>query len=323
MDLLLIFTMGILFFAVVMAIWAGARCVPELIAETHSNNLDGRATKPSRATPFKQAVADQLLILGQPVRSVMYRLFPRLVERNGQEASWLRRSLEQAGYRSALAMPIFLGALVLLTSVLLAAGLLASAELGPRWGLLSTATATMGAVVLGLVLSILTLRVLISRRQRELIEHFPDALDLVRICLEAGMGLDASLQRVGQEFRTAAPVLFDEFNLLSLELNASPSRQQALYRLAQRTGLPEVRAWVNMVIQAEKFGTGMAEAVRIHSDQLRQTRRLNAEERAATLSTKLLFPLIFCIFPALLLVLLGPAALTIQQQLAPAIEVSP
>jgi tight adherence protein C len=125
---------------------------------------------------------------------------------------------------------------------------------------------------------------------------------------------------VGQEFRQVAPALFDEFHVLSLELRAGAGRARALQNLAQRTGLAEIRAWVTMIIQSEKFGTGIADAVKIHSDQLRLTRRLNAEQRAATLPTKLLFPLIFCIFPALLLVLLGPAGITIQQQLGHTLE---
>ena len=151
-------------------------------------------------------------------------------------------------------------------------------------------------------------------------EHFPDALDLIRICLEAGLGLDSAIQRVGQEFQQASPALFDEFHVLSLELRAGAGRAQAMRNLALRTGLKEVQSWVTMITQSEKFGTGIAEAVRIHSDQLRITRRMNAEERAAKLSTKLLFPLVFCIFPALLLVLLGPAGITIQGQLGTHLE---
>jgi len=180
-------------------------------------------------------------------------------------------------------------------------------------------SALLGAV-LGATIPFIGIALMIRRRQRQLLEHFPDALDLIRVCLEAGLGLDAAIQRVGQEFRQVAPALFDEFHVLSLELRAGAGRTTALQNLAQRTGLAEIRAWVTMIIQSEKFGTGIAEAVKIHSDQLRLTRRLNAEQLAATLSTKLLFPLIFCIFPALLLVLLGPAGITIQQQLGQTIQ---
>ena len=153
------------------------------------------------------------------------------------------------------------------------------------------------------------------KRQERIQEHLPDALDLIRICIEAGLGLDAAILRVSKEIEKSCPPLFEEFHTVSLELRAGGARDVALRNLASRTGLKEMRALVTTLIQADRFGTGIAETIRIHSDSLRLSRRMRAEELSAKMSTKLLFPLIFCIFPSLLLVLIGPAVITAKQHL--------
>lgn len=160
---------------------------------------------------------------------------------------------------------------------------------------------------------------LIAHRQRELFENFPDALDLMRICVEAGLGLDAAIARVGDEMRLKSEALYDELHLVSLELRAGAARDRALRNLALRMGLEEVDSLVAMLIQAERFGTSVAESLRVHAEGLRVKRRLRAEETAAKVPVKLLFPLIFCIFPALLVVLLGPALISIHRVLLPSL----
>ncbi len=153
------------------------------------------------------------------------------------------------------------------------------------------------------------------RRRRALAHAFPDLLDLLVVCLEAGLGIDAAIARVSADMALHAPELAAELEQVSLELRAGAGRQAALRAMAQRTGLHELQALAAVLAQAERFGTGVATALRQHAAELRLRRRQLAEERAARLALKLLFPLIFCIFPSLLLVLLGPAAIQVRQAL--------
>lgn len=155
-------------------------------------------------------------------------------------------------------------------------------------------------------------------RQREIFETFPDALDLMTVCVEAGLAMDAALARVGTEMGRKSPVLAEELQLVTLELRAGGAKDKSLRNLALRTGVEDVDALVKMLIQAERFGTSVASALRIQSEQLRTRRRQIVEENAAKIATKLLFPLIFFIFPALLVVLLGPSMLQIMRVVMPA-----
>ncbi len=161
---------------------------------------------------------------------------------------------------------------------------------------------------------------LVARRQDELFLVLPDALDLLRVCVEAGLGLDAAVERVGREMQIESEALAQEFSLLGLELRAGASRTDAMRNLALRIGLEDVDGLVSMLIQADRFGTSIAESLKMHSESLRTKRRLAAEEEAAKLPVKILMPLIFCVFPALLTVLLGPAAISIIQILMPRLQ---
>jgi len=157
----------------------------------------------------------------------------------------------------------------------------------------------------------------IAERQREIFETFPDALDLMTVCVEAGLAMDAALARVGAEIGLKSAILAEELQLVTLELRAGSAKDKALRNLALRTGVEDVDALVKMLIQADRFGTSVGVALRVQSEQLRTRRRQMVEEQAAKIATKLLFPLIFFIFPALLVVLLGPAVLQIMQALTP------
>ncbi|MCX7294055.1 type II secretion system F family protein [Janthinobacterium sp. SUN118] len=157
----------------------------------------------------------------------------------------------------------------------------------------------------------------IRLRQRDIFESFPDALDLMTVCVEAGLAMDAALARVASEITLKSAVLAEELHLLTLELRAGNSKERALRNLALRTGVEDVDALVAMLIQAERFGTSIAASLRVQSDQLRTKRRQLAEEQAAKIALKLLFPLIFFIFPSLLVVLMGPAFLQIYRVLLP------
>ena len=177
------------------------------------------------------------------------------------------------------------------------------------WLLLSAA--------IGYYLPNIVLRNLIARRQREIFENFPDALDLMTVCVEAGLGMDAALARVATEIGLKSEVLSEELQLVTLELRAGSSKEKALRNLALRTGVEDVDALVAMLIQSERFGTSVADSLRVQSDMLRTKRRQRAEEQAAKIALKLLFPLIFFIFPSLLVVLMGPAFIQIYRVLLP------
>lgn len=235
----------------------------------------------------------------------------------GWEASGLRTRMMNAGLRHASAPGLFFSTKALLTFLL--PGLFmfyAGIRSVPL-----TANATLfwllALAAVGYYLPNVILARLIFLRQRNLFEAFPDAVDLVIVCVEAGLGLDAAIARAGEEMRLRSPALSDELNLVGLELRAGASREAALRNLALRTGLEEVTILVTMLIQADRFGTNVADSLRVHADTLRTRRRLRAEEAAAKLPLKLLFPLIFCIFPSLLLVLLGPAFIRIITVLLP------
>jgi len=150
-------------------------------------------------------------------------------------------------------------------------------------------------------------------RQRRLQRAVPDALDLLVVCVEAGLGLNQALLRVAQETDRLSPALSDELMLVSLEIRAGTPREEALRNLAERTGLPDVHALTSMLIQTDRFGTSIAQALRVHADSLRDKRRQLAEEAAAKTSVKMLFPLVFFVFPAIFIVLLGPAIFRFQE----------
>ena len=163
----------------------------------------------------------------------------------------------------------------------------------------------------------LVLSHLVTARQREIFESFPDALDLMTVCVEAGLGTEAAMMRVADDLQFKSPALADEMRLVNLELRAGGDRERALRNLAIRTGVEEVDGFVTMISQAERFGTSIAASLRIHSEMLRTRRRQRAEEAAAKIALKLLFPLIFCIFPSLMVVLMGPAMIQIYRVLLP------
>ena len=153
----------------------------------------------------------------------------------------------------------------------------------------------------------------VKKRQKAIQHGLPDALDLLVVCVEAGMGLDAAIYRVCQEMSIKDPILSSELRLLTLELRAGKARREALKNLSARIGLEDVGSLVAMLIQTDMFGTSIAQTLRVYADSMRTKRFQLAEELAAKLPVKLLMPLIFFIFPTLLIVILGPAGIRIFQ----------
>jgi tight adherence protein C len=169
--------------------------------------------------------------------------------------------------------------------------------------------------LVGFYLPDLWLTIKSNGRREKLLEGIPDALDLLVVCVEAGMGLDGAIHRVAEESKLTNPILSDEFKLLNLELRAGKSRQDALRNLALRTNIDAMNSLVTMLIQTDKFGTSVAKALQVFSDSFRSQRYQKAEEFAAKMPVKLIFPLILFIFPSLFVVILGPAAIRIYENI--------
>ena len=161
----------------------------------------------------------------------------------------------------------------------------------------------------------------IRSRQREIFENFPDAADLMLVCVEAGLGLDAGLTRVADEIKRKSMALAEELHLTNLEIRAGGTREKALRNLALRTGVEEIATFATMLTQADKFGTSIGDSLRVFSDDLRHKRQIRAEENAAKVPTKMLFPLVVCIFPAIIMVILGPAMITIVRTVLPMLSI--
>ncbi len=235
----------------------------------------------------------------------------------GWEKSKLRIRFMNAGYRSGMAPTLFFIVKTLLTFTFPAIFVLYTIISGTIIKSNVFLLFIVGLSAIGYFLPNAFLARRIAYRKREIFESFPDAMDLIIVCVEAGLGLDAALARVGEEMHMRSPILGDELHLINLELRAGSSRERALRNLALRTGVEDIDTLVAMLVQSDRFGTSIADALRVHADSLRTKRRFRAEEAAAKIALKLLFPLIFFIFPSMLLVLLGPAFIGINTILLP------
>jgi tight adherence protein C len=238
---------------------------------------------------------------------------------NSEETKATRRLLVTAGYRSSKAPVLFVGSKLLLAVTMVVLFAMVPVKL---LGFPGTTTMLLYYVCLaacGYYAPSLWLKRVIADRQDALQRAIPDALDLMVVCVEAGLGLDQAIARVGQEVSQAHPALGDELNILSQELRTGVQRQMALRNLAHRTDLEEVRNLVALLVQTDRFGTSIGQALRVHADSMRTRRRLKAEELAAKLPVKLLFPLIFFIFPSMFVVTIGPACIRMVRVLFPAL----
>ena len=231
-----------------------------------------------------------------------------------QTASMTRRLLMGAGFRQNHALTVFFGLKVVLCAVLL---VLAFALRGNIANPILSMLAPLGAVAVGYLAPNLILDLLINRRQKILRLSLPDALDLMVVCTEAGLGLDQAVRVVSRELEFAHKEISDELSLVSLEMRAGTRRAEALMNFGRRTGEPEIKKLVSLLVQSDRFGTSIAQSLRVHSDTVRTRRRQRAEETAAKIPLKLLFPLIFCIFPALMLVIMGPAVIQMMRVILP------
>jgi tight adherence protein C len=230
--------------------------------------------------------------------------------------SQLQELLVHAGIREKGAVEVFLGAkfalAVALPAAVVAFFLWRSASTGVGLNYRTVFMCAVGALVGGLMAPIVWLRRKARARIDTIRMSLPDALDLLIVCVESGLGLDAALLRISQEMQEVAPELSEDLVLLNLEVAAGKPRSECLRNLALRTGSEEVESLTARINQAAKYGTNLGHSLRIHSESLRQKRRQEAEERAAKTSVKLLFPLVFFIFPAIFVVILGPAMIDLR-----------
>jgi len=226
------------------------------------------------------------------------------------EMGKLRKRLVSAGFRNKEALTIFMG--IRLGVALTAFGVASSPLIGRPNVFLAIGVAAVGYLLPSMVLGRLA-----KKRQHRIRLSLADVLDLLVVSVEAGLGLDQALQRVGEELAFTHKDLSEELRLVNLEMRAGKARSEALRNLADRTGVDDLSSLAAMLIQTDKFGTSVAQSLRVHSDTLRTKRRQRAEEAAAKTGVKMVFPLVFCIFPAIWVVTIGPAAIRFVQVLFP------
>jgi len=225
------------------------------------------------------------------------------------DVSATRKLLIQAGFRDAGDVNYYFGSRVLMGCIGFALVALFTSFNNPPL--------LFGITALGFLLPRFILKRMIKDRQNRIRIGLPDALDLTVICVEAGLALDQALMRVGQDLHHAHPDLSDEFHLVNLEMRAGKPRAEALRNLVERTGVDDIRSLVGTLIQTDRFGTSVAQALRVHSDSLRTERRQRAEEQAAKTTIKMVPPLVIFVLPSIIFVTIGPAVIELIRQLGP------
>jgi tight adherence protein C len=257
--------------------------------------------------------ADGVLTRNDPgIFEKLMGVFAGDVESKEREESLgpIRRRLIHAGYRRETAVMTYMGSRIAFAMAIPLAVLV----LPVSWSLsqLQLVTALCACAGLGLVAPSYWLDRKVRKRQRAIELALPDSLDLMVVCVEAGLGINASLKRIADDFRTSHPLLASEFELANFETRAGKSTTEALRGLADRTGVSDVSSLVAMLIQTERFGTGLADTLRVHADGMRVRRLQRAEEQANLAPLKMLFPTVF-IFIAMIIIIMGPGALQMAQ----------
>jgi tight adherence protein C len=294
--------MAFLFVSLLIAAGAMAMTPSATVIERRLGEVIGeaeRAVNPSSTLP--PALMDWLRRIGAAA------------PRSTSEMSKLQQRLTIAGYRSREAVVVFFGIRIVISLamfVLLASPLIKRSNLG-----VALAGAGVAYVLPGMFLARMA-----KKRQHLIRLGLADALDLMIVTVEAGLGLDQAIQRVSEELAFAHKDLTDELRLINLEIRAGKPRAEALQNLAVRTGLDDVASLVTMLVQTDKFGTSVAQSLRVHAETVRTKRRQRAEEAAAKTGAKMVFPLVVCIFPAIWVVTVGPVVIKFIHVLLPVAE---
>jgi tight adherence protein C len=288
----------------------GQALLPEdSMASRVRGHLRRRANLRADRLQVRQRIANLRTAPVGTLRTMLQRL--KLL--SGEEARRTGEMLTHAGWRARDALTIFMA---LRVGMPLVFSLVAVAIVFARHDMpmMMRLTALVGAAAGGAYVPLLVLRRLIMQRQNLIRRQLPDALDLLVICAEAGLSLDAALSRVARDLGPAAPQLADEFGLTAVELGFLPNRRQALQNLARRTDMPAIRGVVNALVQTERYGTPLAQALRVLAAEFREERMLKAEEKAARLPAILTVPMIVFILPTLFVVLIGPALVRVADK---------
>jgi tight adherence protein C len=275
-----------------------SQAVTERLSELQSVGPDSRSVLQRRR---RQEQTERL--------KAVLQSFGESLQDRGASTSEVRLRLIQAGYPTPSAVPIYLATRVLLPAALGTGALVLLPALG--FGPLGCIIGVTYFALMGYVGPTLSIGMKVRRRQKEMQRALPDALDMLVVSVEAGLGLNQALVRVAEEIDRLSPVLSEQMSLVNYEIRAGTAREEALRNLAERTGLADLASLVAMLIQTDRFGTSVAQALRIHADTMRTKRRQRAEEAAAKTTIKLIFPLVFCVFPAMFVVILGPAVIQI------------
>jgi len=308
MDNPLLFSMCAFLMLMVLLSWVGYRLVykPGRFLRQLGNPViaDGKSRLVDESSePETSSVVTFLHQIGSRVPS------------SDADVAGLKMDLVRAGFRSENALPVFYGLRIVITLMMLLLCVMLEAKMPPnpvmKLGLMASG---IGA---GWVLPRFILEKKVAKRQEVLRLSLPDALDLMVVSIEAGLGLDQAIQHVARELSVSHPQLSEEMALVTLEMRAGKRRSEALRNFSERTGEPEFRKLVAILIQNDRFGTSMGESLRTHSDFMRTRRRQDAEERAGKVGVKLVFPIFFFILPSMLVVAAGPGILQIFKYLFP------
>jgi len=288
----------VLFVTVVVAVFAfaAAAFAPTSVLGTRLRALGWQGEPEPEKPPIRERIEQALDPLSKALP-----LSPT-------EVSKARAWLIQAGLRDPRHVSLYVGSRILCALL----GFLVVVAISG----FSSLFLLVGVTALGFFLPRFALKRMIAERQRRIKVGLPDALDLTVICVEAGLALDQAMMRVGEDLKHAHPELSSEFHLVNLEMRAGKPRVEALHNLAQRTGVDDIRQLVATLVQTDRFGTSVAQALRVHSDSLRTERRQRAEEQAAKTSIKMIVPLVLFILPSILVVTLGPAIIGLYRTLA-------
>jgi tight adherence protein C len=257
-----------------------------------------RLERVAPAGPVGAAVVAPVVLVDEPDPAAASAA--RFIPKSPSQMSRLQKQMVRAGYRHPLAPVIYAASELALPLALSGAAL---SWLGLRGGLLpAVLLAFIGYFLPGFLLAWR-----MERRKSRIRNGLPDALDLLIVCVEAGMGLDQAVQKAAEELQVSHPDLAEELGTITLEMRAGKPRRGAFRNFADRTKVDDVQSFVAMLAQTDRFGTSIAQALRTFADSSRTKRRQRAEERAAKLGVKLVFPLVLCLFPAMYVVTLGPA----------------
>ena len=289
----------VLFLTVALVVFSfgAAFYAPSSLLGTRLRALGWQRAQPQEKPAFKERLEQALDPLSKALP-----LSPR-------EVSRARAWLIQAGYREARHLTLYVGSRVFLALLAMVTVLMSTG--------FDSLTLLVSVTAFVFFLPRFVLKRMIRDRQRRITLGLPDALDLTVICVEVGLALDQALLRVGEDLRHAHPDLSDEFHLVNLEMRAGKPRAEALRNLAERTGVDDVRSLVATLIQTDRFGTSVAQALRIHSESLRTERRQRAEEQAAKTTTKMVVPLVLFVLPSIIFVTIGPAMIQLIRTLMP------